>query len=137
MMALRPSPQNRHIVGRTNPKAHEAAGASLVLQNNWFFVENRFGGSRDIYLAERWFVRPSAVAGANTYPRATTFVNEDGQSVTEIVRDEFQIYGFSINYELRPDVVLSVGVDQQLRNSNLPRFDKDRTVFNIGVTAGF
>lgn len=107
-----------------------------ILENNWFFVENRFGGSVDVYLAERWFVRPSAVLGTNTYPRATTFVNSEGRLVTEVVRDDFQIYGFSINYELTPDVVLSVGGEQQLRDSNLPRFDKDRTLFNVGLTLG-
>jgi len=53
--------------------------------------------------------------------------------VTEVVRDEFQIYSFSINYELRPDIVISVGVDQQLRDSNFPRFNKDRTIFLVGV----
>ena len=70
----------------------------------------------------RWFIRPGAVVGANTYPRASTFENEDGDVVTEVVKDEFQIYSFSINYELRPDIVISVGVDQQLRDSNFPLF---------------
>lgn len=108
-----------------------------VLLNNWFFVENRFGGWLDIYLAERWFIRPGAVVGDNKYPTASTFENEDGEQVTEVVKDEFQIYSFSINYELRPDIVISVGVDQQLRDSNFPRFNKDRTIFNVGMTTAF
>lgn len=108
-----------------------------VLLNNWFFVENRAGAWLDVYLAERWFVRPGVVFGTNTYPRASTFENEQGRVVTEVVEDEFQIYAFSINYELRPDVVLSLGVDQQNRSSNLPSFDKDRLIFRVGLATDF
>jgi hypothetical protein len=108
-----------------------------VLDNNWFFVENRGGGSLDIYLTERVFVRPGAVVGRNNYPRSSQFVNTDGKLVSEIVTDDFRIYSFSINYHLRPDLIAYGGGDWWFRESNLPQFNKDRFVLNVGITTEF
>ena len=108
-----------------------------VLGNNWFFVENRFGGSVDFYLRERFYIRPGVVVGQNTYPRPTHFINEDGQEVLETVTDKFQLYSFSFNYEIRPDLVARVGGNYQIRDSNFPRFNKDRFVLTIGLTTDF
>ena len=108
-----------------------------ILQNNWFFVENRVGGSLDIYLAERFFIRPGAVVGRNTYPRPTRFINAEGQEVVEVISDDFQIYSLSINYHLRPDLVAQLGGNYWIRDSNFPRFDKDRFVVTVGLTTEF
>ena len=35
-----------------------------ILDNNWFYVENRGGGSLDIYFTERIFIRPGALSDA-------------------------------------------------------------------------
>ncbi len=104
-----------------------------ILDNNWFFVENRFGGSIDFYLAQRFFVRPGAVIGRNTYPSPSSFVNADGEDVLEVVLDKFQIYSFSFNYELRPDLIVRIGGDYWIRNSNYPAFNKDRFVLIVGI----
>jgi hypothetical protein len=108
-----------------------------VLENNWFFVENRIGGSFDIYFAERLFIRPGAVVGRNTYPRPSRFINADGEEVVELITDDFQIYSFSINYHLRPDLIAQLGGNYWIRDSNFPRFSKDRFVVTVGITTEF
>lgn len=108
-----------------------------ILPGNWFFVENRFGGSLDVYLADRWFVRAGATVGRNSYPRPTTFTDEEGNTVTAKVQDDFNIYTFSVNYELTLDLIVRGGIDIQQRSSNLPQFNKDRNVVTIGLTTLF
>jgi hypothetical protein len=105
-----------------------------ILQNNWFFIENRYGGFLDVFLASKLFVRPGAVLGTNDYPRPVSFTNDEGQSVVESVYDRFQIYSLSVNYHLTPGLILRVGSSYLIRNSNLPAFDKDRLLFNVGLT---
>ena len=87
--------------------------------------------------SERIFIRPGAVIGQNTYPRPSEFINSDGELVSEIITDDFQIYSFSINYHLRPDLIAYVGGDWWYRESNYPLFNKDRFVFNVGVRTEF
>lgn len=108
-----------------------------ILPGNWFFVENRFGGSVDVYLANRWFIRPGVTVGTNTYPRPSSFVDANGNPVTDNVSDEFRLYSFSINYEIRPDLFLRAGIDALRRSSNLPQFSKDRNVITVGLTTDF
>ncbi len=55
----------------------------------------------------------------------------------ETVTDKFQLYSFSFNYEIRPDLVARVGGNYQIRDSNFPRFNKDRFVLTIGLTTDF
>ncbi|MFQ5790059.1 MAG: outer membrane beta-barrel protein [Acidobacteriota bacterium] len=108
-----------------------------VLTSNWFFVENRYGGSLDIYLARRFFIRPGVVFGRNTYPRAFVFLNTEGERVEDFVEDRFQNYLFSFNYKLTPTLVVSVGANYENRESNLPFFAKDRFLLNVGLTSEF
>ncbi len=105
-----------------------------VLQNNWFFIENRYGGFLDVFLAAKLFVRPGAVLGTNDYARPISFTNAEGQSVEELVDDRFQIYSLSVNYHLTPTLILRVGSSYLIRDSNFPAFDKDRFLFNFGLT---
>lgn len=105
-----------------------------VLQNNWFFIENRYGGFLDVFLASKLFVRPGAVLGANDYPGPIGFTNEEGLFVEEPVYDRFQIYSLSVNYHLTPTLILRVGSSYLIRNSDFPAFDKDRLLFNVGLT---
>lgn len=105
-----------------------------VLDNNWFFIENRYGGFLDIFLATKMFVRPGAVMGRNNYPRPVRFTNARGQEVLEPVEDRFGIYSVSVNYHLTPTLILRAGTSYLQRDSNLPSFDKDRWLLNFGIT---
>ena len=107
---------------------------SRFVQNNWFFIENRYGGFLDVFLASKFFVRPGAVLGTNDYPRPISFTDPEGNDIEEIVEDKFQIYSLSMNYYLTPGLILRVGASYLIRDSNFPAFDKDRLLFNVGLT---
>lgn len=108
-----------------------------ILDGNWFFVENRLGGSIDIYLTERFYVRSGAIVGRNTYPHPTRFTDAAGREVSANVEDGFQLYSFSFNYEVGPDFVARLGGDYQVRDSNFPAFNKGRFVLQVGLTTDF
>jgi hypothetical protein len=105
-----------------------------VQNNNWFFIENRYGGFFDVFVAAKLFIRPGLVYGTNDYPRPASFTNSEGQIVVESVRDRFQNYSLSINYHLTERLILRLGTNYMIRESNVPVFDKDRLLFNFGIT---
>jgi hypothetical protein len=105
-----------------------------VQNNNWFFIENRYGGFFDVFLISKLFIRPGLVYGTNDYPRPASFTNSEGQVVVEPIRDRFQTYSLSINYHLTDRIILRLGTNYMIRESNVPVFDKDRMLFNFGIT---
>jgi hypothetical protein len=105
-----------------------------VQNNNWFFIENRYGIYLDVFLASRFYVRPGAVFGANDYPRPARFTDEEGQVVEESINDRFQIYSLSFNFNLTDTLILRLGGSYMIRESNVMIYDKDRFLFNFGIT---
>jgi hypothetical protein len=105
-----------------------------VQRNNWFFIENRYGIYFDVFLAAKIFIRPGAVYGTNDYPRPARFPDYEGQDVVEPIYDRFQIYSLSVNYNLTERLILRLGGNYMIRESNVPVFDKDRLLFNFGIT---
>jgi hypothetical protein len=105
-----------------------------VIDNNWFFIENRYGGFLDVYFAEKVFIRPGVVFGGNTYPRPSRFIDSEGRRALEPIDDRFQVYSFSFNIHLTTRLILRLGTSYMLRESNYPSFDKDRMLLNFGIS---
>jgi hypothetical protein len=105
-----------------------------VQNNNWFFIENRYGAYLDVFLAAKFYIRPGAVFGTNNYPRPARFTNREGDVVEEPIHDRFQIYSLSFNFNLTDTLILRVGGSYMIRDSNVAIFDKDRLLFNFGIT---
>jgi hypothetical protein len=108
-----------------------------ILENNWYFIENRFGGSFEIYLMPTFSVTPGVVVGQNDYPRPEDRVNEDGELVESEITDRFETYSLSLNFHVSPKWTLSVRGDYWRRDSNVRVFTKDRFLINFGVTSNF
>jgi hypothetical protein len=108
-----------------------------VLENNWYFIENRIGGSFEIYLMQKFSVTPGVVVGQNNYPRPEERVNEEGELVEVEISDRFETYSLSLNFHVSPKWTVSVRGDYRRRDSNVRVFTKDRFLINFGVTSNF
>jgi hypothetical protein len=122
---------------RLRPQLLYSRGAvPSVTDNNWYFIENRFGGSLEISLTDWLSVGPGAVVGRNTYPRPSEFENEDGELVREPIADDFQTYSLNFTFRLTGAWSFGIGTSYLLRDSNVPDFNKERWVLNLGITGG-
>ena len=108
-----------------------------ILENNWYFIENRFGGSFEIYLMEKFSVTPGVVVGQNNYPRPEERVNEEGELEEVEITNRFETYSLSLNFHVSPKWTLSVRGEYWRRDSNVRVFTKDRFLINFGVTSSF
>ena len=105
-----------------------------IFQNNWYFIENRVGGSVQIRLMEKFSVTPGAVVGRNTYPRPELLPDDQGGRALIQVVDRFETYSLSLNFHVTQIWTVSVRGDYWRRNSNFRLFTKDRFTFGVGVT---
>lgn len=108
-----------------------------ILVNNWYFVENRYGGAVEVFLMERFSVRPRLVFGRNSYPRPEGILTPAGERVVGSVVDRFETYGLSFNYYLTSVWGIGVGGDYLRRESNVRSFDKERLLMTFGLRTRF
>jgi len=107
-----------------------------VLEENWFFVETRYGGSLQFYLTRNFFVSPAVSVGRNTYPEPVRTLNEQGVLEEQMVVDRFGQYSLSVNYLVKA-WKLTVGGTYLTRDSDLRVFEKDRFFINLGLAREF
>jgi hypothetical protein len=107
-----------------------------VLTNNWYFVENRIGGSLGILIIQKFSVRPRIVYGRNTYPRPEIIVDGSGETIEVQVEDRFEQYSMSFDYHMTRLWTVSLIVNYLRRDSNFRPFTKDRLTLSFGVRGG-
>jgi len=106
-----------------------------ILDENWYFVQNRIGGFFRWQLHDRFSVEPGAIVGRNDYPLPQVSEGEDGEPIEEAIFDEHNTFLLTIEYRLRESWFVGVTTQYLDRRSNVTAFAKDRLLvsFNFAV----
>lgn len=107
-----------------------------ILDDNWYFVENRYGGSVLLNLG-RVSLRPEVQFGRNTYPRPSRFTNAAGGVVVQPITDRFGSYAFTLGYRVSASWAVTTTATYSVRDSDLPVFQKDRFFVTFGLSRDF
>jgi hypothetical protein len=92
-----------------------------ILDDNWYFIENRIGAAFTYQFTERFSVTPGFVLGQNRYP----LPGETPDGLVELYDDHRT---FRLGFAVRVTERLTVGIvsDYLERESNVQAFTKDR-----------
>ena len=102
-----------------------------ILDENWYFVENRVGAFFRWQLHERFSIEPGAILGKNNYPLPGVFESEDGEILEEEIVDEHTSLQLTLEYNIRKSWTIGVTTRYLERRSNVFDFDKDRLVVSF------
>ena len=97
-----------------------------IFQENWYFLETRYGLSFSFPVGERFDIVPGAVLGTNDYP----LPGEEGEELF----DEHFTYRLGVNYRVTDVFVVGVTADYLRRDSNVFAFQKDRLQVSFNVS---
>lgn len=97
-----------------------------IFQDNWYFVEDRWGASFRLQITERLSVTPGVTFGRNDYP-----LSADGEELT----DEHRAYRVASDYRVTEHWTVGVNVDYLDRTSNVILFGKER--LQVGLNMAF
>lgn len=92
-----------------------------IFEDNWYFVENRYGASFRYQMTPRLSITPGFVFGRNRYP-----LPQETESGPEEIRDEHTTFRFAFDVRLTERWTVGLLLDYIDRNSNVFAFDKDR-----------
>ena len=101
-----------------------------IFDDNWFFVENRWGAAFTYQITERFSVTPGFSVGQNRYPLPTE--TEEG---TEEIFDDHRTFRLAFDVRVTERWTVGVASDYLDRESNVRAFTKDR--LQVGFTMSF
>jgi hypothetical protein len=102
-----------------------------IFDENWFFVENRWGASFHFQLTERFSLTPAVLIGQNSYP----LPQETLEGTEEEIYDDHTTFRLAFDTRLTDNWTVGIVADYLKRDSNVFAFAKDR--LQVGFTMGF
>jgi hypothetical protein len=106
-----------------------------IFDDNWFFVENRYGASFSYQMTDRVSVTPGVVIGRNRYPLPATVDSPGGAPVVEEIYDRHTDFQFAFDIRVTERWTVGLATDYLKRDSNVFAFAKDR--LQAGFTMSF
>jgi hypothetical protein len=102
-----------------------------IFEDNWYFVENRYGASFTYQMTPRLSMTPGFAYGRNRYP-----LPQETPSGPEEIRDEHTTFRFAFDVRVTDRWTMGLALDYLDRNSNVFFFDKDRLLagFTMSLT---
>jgi hypothetical protein len=104
--------------------------APSIFDENWFFVENRWGAAFTYQITERFSVTPGFSIGQNRYPLPAE--TEEGE---EEIYDDHRTFRLAFGVRVTERWTVGVASDYLQRDSNVGAFTKDR--LQVGFTMSF
>jgi hypothetical protein len=101
-----------------------------IFDDNWFFIENRWGAAFTYQITERFSVTPGFSIGQNRYPLPAE--TEEGQ---EEIFDDHRTFRLAFDFRITERWTAGVASDYLERESNVSAFTKDR--LQVGFTMSF
>jgi hypothetical protein len=101
-----------------------------IFDENWFFIENRFGGVFTWQMTERLSVTPGFSFGRNRYPLPAETL-EGGEEI----RDDHRTFRLAFDVRVTERWTVGVASDYLDRDSNVRAFAKDR--LQVGLTMSY
>ena len=101
-----------------------------IFDDNWYFVENRWGAAFTYQITERFSVTPGFSIGQNRYPLPAE--TEDGE---EEIFDDHRTCRLAFDVRVTERWTVGVASDYLQRESNVEEFTKDR--LQVGLTMSF
>ena len=124
------------VTSNSRHRFHGVFGRDIVasiLDENWYFVENRVGAFFRWQLHERFSIEPGAILGRNNYPLPRVFEAEDGEILEEAIVDEHTSLLLTLEYSIRKSWFVGVTTRYLERRSNVFAFDKDRLLVSFNL----
>ena len=101
-----------------------------IFDDNWYFIENRWGAAFTYQFTERLSVTPGVAIGQNRYPLPGE--TEDGE---EEIFDDHRAFRLAFDVRVTERWTVGVASDYLQRESNVEEFTKDR--LQVGFTMSF
>lgn len=101
-----------------------------IFDENWFFVENRWGAAFTYQITERFSTTPGFSIGQNRYPLPGE--TEGGE---EEIFDDHRTFRLAFDFRITERWTVGVASDYLQRDSNVAAFTKDR--LQVGFTMNF
>jgi hypothetical protein len=102
-----------------------------VLDDNWYFVQNRVGAFFRWQFHDRFSLEPGAILGDNNYPLPRVV---DGTDLEEEIVDEHTSFQLTFESRIRPSWFVGVTAQYLQRTSNVVAFGKDRLLITFNLT---
>jgi hypothetical protein len=101
-----------------------------IFDENWYFIENRWGAAFTYQITERFSLTPGLSIGRNRYPLPAE--SEEGE---EEIFDDHRTFRLAVDFRVTERWTVGVASDYLQRDSNVRGFDKDR--LQVGFTMSF
>ena len=116
---------------------YSRAPEASALGANRFFIENRAGGSAEMFLVRSFSIEPGVMVGRNRYRRPETLEGEAGLPIERRIVDRSRTFSLGLHYYLQPAWSIDLGASYLERISNFQAFDKERLLVNLGISTRF
>jgi hypothetical protein len=101
-----------------------------IFDDNWYFIENRWGASFHWQMTERFSLTPAVLIGQNSYP-----LPQETPNGPEEIYDDHTTFRLAFDTRVTERWTVGIVADYMKRRSNVFAFAKDRLLF--GFTMGF
>jgi hypothetical protein len=101
-----------------------------IFEENWFFVENRWGAAYRYQMTERFSVTPGVTFGQNRYP-----LPGETQDGTEELFDDHRTFRLAFDVRVTERWTVGLASEYLERESNVQSFTKDR--LQLGFTMSY
>lgn len=108
-----------------------------VRENNWFYIENQYGGSVRFFVSEAITVSTGATWGTNSYPRPAIVEDSNGEETEVKIKDDFNNFSINLTYRFSEHWRLNFGAIHQSRDVNVPLTEKRRWYGAVGISSQF
>jgi hypothetical protein len=106
-----------------------------IFDDNWFFVENRYGVSFTYQMTDRFSLTPGVVVGRNRYPLPSQVIDPGSGPTVEEIYDRHTDFRFAFDVRITERWTVGMAADYLQRDSNIFAFAKDR--LQAGLTMSF
>jgi hypothetical protein len=101
-----------------------------IFDDNWYFVENRFGAAFTYQMTDRVSVTPGFTVGQNRYPLPQETVEGE-----EEIFDDHRSFRLAFGVRVTERWTVGIALDYLQRDSNVQAFAKDR--LQLGFTMSY
>jgi hypothetical protein len=101
-----------------------------IFDDNWYFVENRFGAAFTYQMTDRVSVTPGFTVGQNRYPLPQETVEGE-----EEIFDDHRSFRLAFGVRVTERWTVGIALDSLQRDSNVQAFAKDR--LQLGFTMSY
>ena len=102
-----------------------------IFDDNWYYVEDRWGASFHYQMTERFSLTPAVLIGQNNYP----LPQETLEGTEEEIFDDHTTFRLAFDTRLTDNWTVGIVADYLQRDSNVFAFAKDR--LQVGFSMGF